>query len=111
MKITVELPEGAIERACGFIRFDGAEKQVVDISIADAEENELNGLMFYTIHELAEIHREAKSDTPNTYLIKTALKNLLRTYSDALDEVETASASAVLDSSETECNSSELISK
>lgn len=102
MKITVELPEDAIERACGFIRFDGGEKQVVDISIADAEENELNGLIFYTIHELAEIHREIKSDTPNTYMVKTALRNLLEAYSEALDEVEDASRPAVLDSSEDE---------
>lgn len=111
MKITVELSEGAIERACGFIRFDGGEKEVVDISIADAEENELNGLMFYTIHELAEINREVKSETPNTYLIKTALRNLLETYSEALDEVEDASNPAVLDNSEDECNSSETISE
>lgn len=111
MKITVDLPEGAIERACGFIRFDGAEKEMVDISIADAEENELNGLMFYTIHELAEINREVKSNTPNTYLVKTALRNLLEAYSEALDEVEDASTLAVLDSSENECNSSELISE
>ncbi|MEC4175055.1 hypothetical protein VIN30_01140 [Adlercreutzia sp. R7] len=111
MKITVDLPEDAIERACGFIRCDGGEKQVVDISIVDAEENELNGLMFYTIHELAEINCEIKSDTPNTYLIKTALRNLLETYSEALDEVEDASNPAVLDSSEVECNLSEPISE
>lgn len=109
MKITVELPEGAIERACGFIRFDGAEKEMVDISIVDAEENELNGLMFYTIHELAEINREVESETPNTYLIKAALRNLLETYSEALDEVEDASSLTVFNNDEDKCNSSEAV--
>ena len=49
MKIAMEVCEDAMDRACGFVRFNGGENAVLDIAIVDAEANELNGLMFHTI--------------------------------------------------------------
>lgn len=109
MKIALEVSEDAMDRACGFVRFNGGENAVLDIAVIDAEANELNGLMFHTIYELAEVQREAESDTPNTHMIKAALRSLLETYSTVLDELESTGALAVLDSSEDKCNSSEAV--
>lgn len=107
MKIAVEVSEDAMDRACGFVCLNGGENAVLDIAIVDAESNELYGLMFHTIYELAQVQREAESDTPNIHMVKTALKNLLETYSTVLDELESAGTLAVLNSSEDKCNSSE----
>ena len=107
MKIAVEVSEDAMDRACGFVRLNGGENAVLDIAIVDAESNELYGLMFHTIYELAEVQREVESDAPNTHMVKAALRNLLETYSTVLDELESTGTLAVLDSNESECNSSE----
>ena len=107
MKIAVEVSEDAMDRACGFVRLNGGENAVLDIAIVDAESNELYGLMFQTIYELAEVQREAESETPNTHMIKAALRSLLETYSTVLDELESTGTLAVLDSSESECSPSE----
>lgn len=107
MKIAMEVCEDAMDRACGFVRIDGGENAVLDIAVIDAETNELNGLIFHTIYELAEVQREAESETPNTHMIKAALRGLLETYSTVLDELESTGTLAVLDSSKSECSSSE----
>ncbi len=109
MKIAVEVSEDAMDRACGFVRLNGGENAVLDIAVIDAEANELYGLMFQTIYELAEVQREAESNAPNTHMIKAALRSLLETYSTVLDELESTGTLAVLNSSEDQCNSSEAV--
>lgn len=112
MSLSVNLDESCVDRAFGFVRFSRDDCPCVDVDIAMADQNELYGLIFSTIFELAEIKRMADFPEPNTTAIKLSVEHLIELFQGVQESLEDGSALDGLDNtatSESQCTPSEAI--